>query len=166
MLPTYCPRITRLGPQHQADLRGLVLGLDHAWRGKRFACAASDVPLVRHSQRDLTTATWSAGAFVDERLRGVVEVFDTGLPGTVEAAFLVEHGWRRRGLGTTLLQAAMQWAVDANRVTLRMVFSRRNWPMRKLASNADARLDLAFDDISADIAIVRDSSRPSFLPFM
>jgi GNAT superfamily N-acetyltransferase len=71
----------------------------------------------------------------------------------VEVAFLVEQLWRRRGLGATLLQAAIRWAAKSDQIVLRRVFSATNWPMRKLANNARARVDLAFDEILADIAI-------------
>ncbi len=36
-----------------------------------------------------------------------------------------------------------------------MIFSRNNWPMRKLASRADARFDLVLDEIVADVAVGR-----------
>jgi GNAT superfamily N-acetyltransferase len=145
-------RIKRLGPQHETDLLALFLDLDRPCRVSRFAYAASDHFLIQYSQRALSSATWIAGAFVDETLRGVVEAYDVAA-GAVEAAFLVERDWRRRGLGTALLQAAMQWARENDRPTLRMMFSRSNWPMRKLASNAQARLDLSLDEISAHVAI-------------
>src|SRR5262245_95625 len=63
---------------------------------------------------------------------GVVEAYDVEATGAVEAAFLVEHDWRRRGLGMALMQAAIQWAQENERHTLCMMFSRYNWPMRKL----------------------------------
>jgi hypothetical protein len=34
-----------------------------------------------------------------------------------------------------------------------MMFSRSNWPMRGLATNAGARLDLSFDEVVADLPI-------------
>lgn len=37
---------------------------------------------------------------------------------------------------------------------MRMMFSRSNWPMRKLASKAHARFDMDFDEILADVAII------------
>jgi len=47
----------------------------------------------------------------------------------------------------------MTWATECDRTMLRMLFSRCNWPMRNLASNAQARLDLVSDEVLADIAI-------------
>jgi GNAT superfamily N-acetyltransferase len=148
----YRTRIKPLGPQHETDLLAVFLDLDRPCRVSRFAYAASDHFLIQHSQRALSSAAWIAGAFVDETLRGVVEVYDAAA-GAVETAFLVERDWRRRGLGTALMRAAMQWARENDRPTLRMMFSRGNWPMRKLATNAQARLDLSLDEICADVVV-------------
>jgi GNAT superfamily N-acetyltransferase len=150
---THRTRIKRLGPQHETDLLALLLDLDQPCRVSRFCCAASDRFLIQHSQRALLSAAWIAGAFVDETLRGVVEAYDVDATGAVEAAFLVERDWRRRGLGSALLQATIQWARENDRHTLRMMFSRCNWPMRKLASNVQAQLDLSLDEISAHVVI-------------
>jgi hypothetical protein len=35
-----------------------------------------------------------------------------------------------------------------------MIFSRNDWPMRKLASKANARFDIVLDRMSADISLV------------
>jgi GNAT superfamily N-acetyltransferase len=157
--PRYRTRIKRLGPQHETDLLALLLDLDQPSRVSRFSCAANDQFLIQHSQRALSCAAWIAGVFVDDTLRGVVEAYDVDA-GAVEAAFLVERDWRRRGLGTALMQAAMQWARENDRHTLCMMFSRCNWPMRKLASNAQARLDLSLDEICAHVAIGSQSFEP------
>lgn len=131
----------------------MLLHLDKASRAIRSDGTVSDDCLVRHSRCASSSAAWIGGAFIDEGLRGVVEVYDIGQSRTVEAALLVEQAWRRRVFGSALLKAAIQWAAKTDRIMLRMVFSRHNWPMRKLASNAQARLDLGFDEITADIAI-------------
>jgi len=72
----------------------------------------------------------------------------------------VDNGIRRvegpaRRFGTNLLEAAVQWAARSDRILLRMIFSTDNWPMRKLAHKAHARLDLALDQVVADIPITR-----------
>ena len=139
---THQPLITQLGARHEASFRDLLLKLDKPSRSIRFNGTVSDDCLVRHSRCAFSDAAWIAGALVDEGLRGAVEVCDIGGSRAVEAAFVVEQEWRRRGLGSALLKAAIQWAAKTDRVMLRMVFSRCNWPMRKLASNAQARLDL------------------------
>jgi GNAT superfamily N-acetyltransferase len=147
------PLIRQLGARHEADFQSLLLRIDKPSCSLRFNGTIGDECLVRHSRCAFSNAAWIAGAFVDEGLRGAVEVYDIGDSRAVEAAFVVEQEWRRRGLGSALLKAAIQWAAKTDRIMLRMVFSRCNWPMRKLASNAQARLDLGFDEITADVAI-------------
>jgi GNAT superfamily N-acetyltransferase len=151
--PARFHEVVELGPQHEGELKRLLVNLNPESRASRFNCAASDALLLRHSQRALTTTAWLAGTIIHQRLSGVVEVYDMCSPGAVEAAFLVDEGWRRRGLGTALLKAAVQWATKRDRVLLRMTFSRNNWPMRRLAANAGPRLDLSFDEVVADLPI-------------
>jgi GNAT superfamily N-acetyltransferase len=68
---------------------------------------------------------------------------------------VVAQDWRRRGLGLALLQAAIAAAAHADAGTLRMIFSRHNWPMRKLADKASGRLDLVLDEITVDVALAK-----------
>jgi GNAT superfamily N-acetyltransferase len=97
-------------------------------------------------------ATYNAG-----RLIGVVEVF-AARGGVAEVAFAIEANWRRRGIGSALLEAATRWAEQASVATLQMVISRNNWPMRQLAHKAGARLDFDLDEIFADIAVATAAS--------
>jgi GNAT superfamily N-acetyltransferase len=122
--PIHHPLIKQLGAQHEANFRDLLLNLDEPSRSIRFNGAVNDDCLARHSRCAFSTAVWIAGAFVDEGLHGVVEVYDLGDSRTVEAAFVVEQRWRRRGLGSALLKAAIQWAAETDRIMMRMVFSR------------------------------------------
>jgi hypothetical protein len=52
-----------------------------------------------------------------------------------------------------LLQAAIQKASACEANTLRMMFSRHNWPMRKLASKASAKLDIVLDEMCVDVPL-------------
>jgi GNAT superfamily N-acetyltransferase len=110
---TPAPDIRCLGGQHEAELYRLLLGLEPAGRRSRFKQAVDDAYLANHTQLALANANWVVGAFIDENLRGVVEIWDAGPHGYAEAAFVVEQDWRRRGLGWALLRAAMQLAVDS-----------------------------------------------------
>jgi GNAT superfamily N-acetyltransferase len=101
----------------------------------------------------LDNASWILGAFPDDQLRGVVEIHGEGPQGFAEAAFVVEPQWRRRGLGWALLRAAIEVASDAQANSLRMIFCRHNWPMRKLASKAGGRLDVVLDELSVDVTL-------------
>jgi GNAT superfamily N-acetyltransferase len=126
-----------LGPEHQAELMRLAQCL-----GPPF-CAS----------KTLATANWSAGAFINQRLRGFVEGRDSGNPNFVEVSLVVEPAWRRRGLGEALLEAAIRWGKASGRSTLRMIFSRHDWPMRKLASKANAQFDMVLDRMWADVTL-------------
>jgi GNAT superfamily N-acetyltransferase len=126
-----------LGPEHQAQLLRLTQTLDPLF------CAS----------KALKTASWSAGAFVNQRLRGVVEGRESRDPRLVEVSLVVEPAWRGRGLGQALMEAAICWGKASGRSTLRMIFSRHNWSMRKLASKTNAQLDIVLDTMSADVTL-------------
>src|SRR5882724_9161484 len=129
------PDILRLRPEHVAELCRLLCDLDPLSRCGRFNHAVSDAYLAGHANR------------------GVVEVYYDGPRSCAEAAFVVAQDWRRRGLGLALLQAAIAAAARADVGKLRMIFSRHNWPMRKLADKASGRLDLVLDEITVDVAL-------------
>jgi GNAT superfamily N-acetyltransferase len=131
------------------------LGAHHepAARSYRFGLAASDPYLTKYARDALDNASWILGAFPDDQLRGVVEIHGEGPQGFAEAAFVVEPQWRRRGLGWALLRAAIEVASDAQANSLRMIFCRHNWPMRKLASKAGGRLDVVLDELSVDVTL-------------
>jgi len=147
------PDILRLRPEHVAELCRLLCDLDPLSRCGRFNHAVSDAYLAGHANRAVADATCVLGAIVDGHLRGVVEVYYDGPRSCAEAAFVVAQDWRRRGLGLALLQAAIAAAARADVGKLRMIFSRHNWPMRKLADKASGRLDLVLDEITVDVAL-------------
>jgi GNAT superfamily N-acetyltransferase len=151
--------VRQLDAAHLPELGRLLLTLDQPSRLHRFNHSVSDDYLISHARNALSTAAWVAGAFVEERMPGVVEVFDDGMPGFAEAKFAVDPGWHRRGIGSALLGAAIDWAIRSGVPTLRLVFSRSNLPMRRLAAKAGPRLDLAFDEMTAEI-LLGDASRP------
>jgi GNAT superfamily N-acetyltransferase len=154
-MPRVSADIAELGPEHEAEFRNLLLGLDKTACSCRFAGRVSDSYLTSHSHQALSAATRIAGAFVEAKLRGVVELYEENCPQDVEAAFVVAEGWRQRGLGSALMHDALNWAQRTGKRRLRVIFSRNNWPMRKLASRVDARFDLVLDEIVADVAVGR-----------
>jgi GNAT superfamily N-acetyltransferase len=136
-------------------LSRVLLSLEPTARHNRFGSAASDDVLAGHAEYALTRADWIVGAFIGERLRGVVEVYNGRPHGYAEAAFVVEQGWRRRGLGWALLQSAIRIVATSETSTLRMMFSRHNWGMRKLAGKAGGKLDMILGEIAVDVAVGR-----------
>jgi len=147
------PVVRRLEHEDAEELKRVLLGLEPADRCTRFGAASSDDFLASHTTSAIADANWTVGAFVGGRLRGVVEVYDSGQPGHAEATFVVEREWRRRGLGWALLQSAMRLVADSETRTLRMMFPRHNWPMRKLAGKAGGRLDMVLGEITVDVAV-------------
>jgi len=148
-------RIRQLDHSNLAVLADFLLRLDRDSRCRRFGWAAADAALAAHPVRALEAATCVVGVTVDDVLRGVLELY-AGAPGSAtEAAIVVEQGWRRRGLGWALVQAAR--ARLGGQSGLRFIFTRDNWPMRQLASKASARFDLLLDEICADVAPARTS---------
>ena len=87
-----------------------------------FGQAASDAALANHAKCALANADWIVGAFLEDRLQGVVEIYSGGPGDGAEAAFVVERESRRQGLGWALLRAAMEIAANAEKKTLRMIF--------------------------------------------
>ena len=67
------------------------------------------------------------------------------------ATSAVEPQWRRRGIGTQFLHAAMDWCGQSGPPLLRMVFCRSSLPIRRLVAKTTAKLDVAFDEMSAEI---------------
>ena len=145
-------RVIALSHGHLLPFRNLLLALDEPSRFARFAVTPSDSCLIEHSRAALSTVAWIAGAFVNDELRGVVELYDEPDLKNVEAAFVVAEGFRRRGLGTALLHAAIAWARQSGRQRLRMIFSAHNVAMRRLAQKTGARLDMMLGEMVADIA--------------
>ena len=145
--------VKRLDGSDREQFHSLLLSLDDASRAARFNGWTSDAQLRSHTEHALSSADWIAGAFVQTRLRGVVEIYGYDHLGFAEASFIVVPEWRRQGFATLLLHAAMDWCRQSGQPLLRMVFSRTNLPMRRLVAKTPARLDLAFDEMSAEIAL-------------
>jgi GNAT superfamily N-acetyltransferase len=106
---------------------------------------------------------WMAGVYLADELTSLVRVRDGALEGYVETTLFVDAKWRRKGIGTLLLKAAMEWALLHQASALRLVCSRTDWPMRHLAEKFGARLDLVLGQIVADIPLdeAREQRAPS-----
>jgi GNAT superfamily N-acetyltransferase len=93
-----------------------------------------------------------AGVYLADELTSLVRVH--GAPeGHVETTLFVDAKWRRQGIGTLLLKAAMEWAEQHQARALRLVCARTDWPMRHLAEKFGASLDLVLGQIVADIRL-------------
>ena len=145
--------IVSLSPEHRTAYCDLLLGLDAPARLSRFACPLNDDGILKHADYAAREAAWIAGLFVAGEPCGVVELYECRDPQDVEAAFAVANIWRRKGVGTALLFAAIRWTRRSHRSCLRMMFSRHNWPMRRLAGKAEPQLDLDMEEFIASVIV-------------
>lgn len=134
-----------------AAIERLLGGLDFAARCARYGWIGSDAPLVGHVE-GLVGTRHTLGLFVANELVGCVEIYREN-PFYAEASLVVDPHWRRQGYGRALLDAALSWAVWNAVTTIRLNFARHNWPMRRLVADAGARLNIAHDEICAEIAV-------------
>ena len=81
-------------------------------------------------------------------LRGVGLGLDTG---SAEAAFSVEVGWRRRGVGTELMGRIVQAARNRGAETLYMSCLARNRAMQGMAKKFEAELQFDADDLTGKL---------------
>lgn len=152
------PALNALGAADEIALRNLLLGLDEASRISRFCHLIDNSAIVRHAHRAVREAAFIAGVFIDSELCGAVEVYEACEPGEIEAVFAVTRRWRRQGIGTALLFAAVEWARRSRCTKLQMSFTRGNWPMRRLAAKAEPSLHLGLDKLTATVAVGSASS--------
>ena len=104
------------------------------------------------------------GAFDDEILCGVAAFCRHDVKGGADLWLCVEPDWRRQGIGTALLLDCLLAAREQNFDTLRLVFARNNWPMRRIAMKLKAKLDTSWDQMEAQIAVQSRSWNSLTLP--
>jgi GNAT superfamily N-acetyltransferase len=141
--------IHHLEPTHRHDLATILTSLDRSSRCLRFGNFCSDDWLVEYAENVLDRAH-VLGAFCHGNLVGFLELFDTVLAGTLEAAIVVDRRSQRKRIGSKLIQQAIARPIP-NSTHLLFIFSRHNWAMRRLAERFDAKFDLVLDELSAEI---------------
>jgi GNAT superfamily N-acetyltransferase len=149
------PEVRPLAREQLDELQDFFVRLDRDSRCRRFGHAASDESVVARAGVALEDASCVIGVFVDENLCGVLEIYSCNPQPYWEVALVVGQEWRRRGHGWALLRAAARWANVARRDSIRLIFTRDNWPMRQLANKANARFDLMLDEIWAEVTLAR-----------
>lgn len=140
-------QVQRLWPSDLDAFRDHLLRLDTQSRFERFAMAASDDFVRGYAEKCFGIDDVIFGFFVDGVLRGAGELRPVA-PGvhdaSAESAFSVEPGWRRRGIGTELMERIVQAARNRGAGTLYMSCLARNAAMQGLVEKFKA--DLSFDD--------------------
>lgn len=156
--------VRRLWPSDLDAFRDHLLRLDPQSRFDRFAMAASDEFLRAYAARCFGIDDVIFGYFVDGVLRGAGELraVAPGASGaSAEAAFSVEEGWRRQGVGTELMARIVQAARNRGAETLYLSCLARNEAMQKLARKFAASLQ--FDDDALTGRLVARTPRAAAL---
>ena len=109
--------------------------------------------LDRGSQLPPPADHWLVAGYFGEDLTSFAEASDFSPEGYAKTTLFVDENWRRRGFGTLLLKATMDWASHRPAKGLRLVCARTDWPMRHFAEKFGARLDLVLGQMVADIPL-------------
>jgi GNAT superfamily N-acetyltransferase len=153
MVARFGPVVQHLGPCNQAAILNLLRGSGQPGRPEPPLDAIAPQEFDSASCMTSAAAQWMAGIYVAGELTSVVQTCESPLDGSVETTLFVDVKWRRQGIGTLLLKAAMDWASHRQARALRFACARTNWPMRHFAEKFGARLDLVLGQIVADIPL-------------
>jgi GNAT superfamily N-acetyltransferase len=146
--------VRRLWPADLPAFREHLLRLDPQSRFDRFAMAVNDAFLSRYAERCFGIDDVIYGYYVDGTMRGAGELRGVGnniIGGSVEAAFSVELGWRRRGVGTELMSRILRAARNRRADALYMSCLSRNVAMQSLARKFAADLRFETDDMTGKL---------------
>jgi GNAT superfamily N-acetyltransferase len=135
--------IRRLWPSDQESFREHLLRLDARSRHERFGGGVSDDFLVRYAANCFGKGDLVYGAFVDGKMVGAAELRSNraiwseqapfGRDIHAEAAFSVEAGHRRRGIGEKLFKRIRRAATNHGVETIEIVCLPDNIGMQSLA---------------------------------
>ena len=145
--------IRRLWPAERDLFKAHLLRLDAVTRRERFGTAVNDDFLENYA-----ATTFGVGglvyAYIEGReVRGAAELrgLEEIVAQTGEAAFSVETGWRRRGIGGTLFGRLITAARNRGIRTLYMTCLPENAAMRRLARRFEADLVGGYADVEGVI---------------
>ena len=150
--------VRRLWPSDMTGFRDHLLRLDRDSRRDRFGMAVSDEFLIGYAERCFGIDDVIYGFVLDGVVRGAGELrgighnLPLGFGGSAEAAFSVEAGWRRHGIGAELMSRIVRAARSRRADTLYMSCLASNEPMLKLARKFSAELRFEQDEAQAATA--------------
>src|SRR5271167_2549104 len=135
--------IRRLWPSDKESFRDHLLRLDARSRHERFGGGMSDDFLVHYAENCFGKGDLIYGAFVDGKLVGAAELRSNqaiwseqapfGRHIHAEAAFSVDDGHRRRGIGEKLFKRVLRAATNHGVETIEIVCLPDNFAMLNLA---------------------------------
>jgi GNAT superfamily N-acetyltransferase len=141
--------VRRLLPADLAGFRDHLLRLDPDSRQDRFGMAVSDDFLRNYAERCFGIDDVIYGFVVEGIVRGAGELrgigynLPLGFGGSAEAAFSVETGWRRQGVGAELMSRIVRAARNRRAETLYMSCLVNNRAMLQLANFSTATTSLS-----------------------
>ncbi len=154
--------IRRLWPGDRPAVLDYFLRLDHETRANRFMGPVGEAGVRAYAERAVTAEGLVVGAFVDGVLRGLGELRPSGtqrggfmLGAEAEAAFAVEEGFRRRGMGTALFGRIARAARNRGVGILHVRCLDRNKPMLRLAAKLGADLHRSGHEARGDLRLVQ-----------
>jgi GNAT superfamily N-acetyltransferase len=142
------PEVRRLWPSDQEAFRDHLLSLDPRSRHLRFGGGMSDDFLVRYSENCFGKGDLVYGAFIAGKLVGAAELRSNqaiwseqapfGRHIHAEAAFSVDDGYRRRGVGERLFKRILRAATNHGVETIEIICLPENVGMQNLAKKFEA----------------------------
>jgi GNAT superfamily N-acetyltransferase len=140
--------IRRLWLADKEAFRHHLVGLDPRSRHMRFGGGMSDEFLVRYAENCFGKGDLLYGAFVDGKMAGAAELRSNqaiwseqapfGRHIHAEAAFSVDSGYRRRGIGEKLFKRLLRAATNHGVETIEIVCLPENAGMQTLARKFEA----------------------------
>ena len=135
--------LRRLWPSDKEAFRHHLVSLDPRSRHLRFGGGMSDDFLVRYAENCFGKGDLVYGAFIDGKLVGAAELRSNqaiwseqapfGRHIHAEAAFSVDDGYRRRGVGEKLFKRILRAATNHGVETIEIVCLPENVGMQNLA---------------------------------
>ena len=140
--------VRRLWPSDKEAFRHHLVSLDPRSRHLRFGGGMSDNFLVRYAENCFGKGDLVYGAFIDGKLVGAAELRSNqaiwseqapfGRHIHAEAAFSVDDGYRRRGVGEKLFKRILRAATNHGVETIEIVCLPENVGMQNLARKFEA----------------------------
>ena len=144
------PEVRRLWPSEMEAYRDHLLRLDSRSRHERFGGGMSDDFLMNYAEHCFGQGDLLYGAFIDGGLVGAAELHSAsaiwseqapfGRHINAEAAFSVEEGYRRRGIGEKLFLRIQRAASNHGVETIEIICLPDNIGMRMLAQKFKTHL--------------------------
>ncbi len=141
MTNDFADRIVPLGPEKADPYFEHLLRLDDEARRRRFFVDAPDFHLAIHSGAAVSDGRVCLGYIEDGLIRGAAELLASNDGSMAEAAFSVESGYRKNGIGSLLMAAIIKEARQRGVTHIKVACLPENIAMQRLAARflADLR---------------------------